>query len=119
MLWRIVRGLEISAAHHIEGHPKCGETHGHNYQLTVYFNFNGWIDFLDLKKLCDDVVNLYDHKDLGNRTLEELSKSIRENLISQFKERFKQRLKDIRIEIYETQEFGIIICGGRKHAESM
>jgi 6-pyruvoyl tetrahydropterin synthase/QueD family protein len=31
----ISREFWISAAHRIEGHPKCGRLHGHNYKVTI------------------------------------------------------------------------------------
>lgn len=32
----ISREYWFSAAHRIEGHPKCGRLHGHNYKVTVF-----------------------------------------------------------------------------------
>src|SRR3990172_331186 len=34
-MYKISRTYTFSAAHRIEGHPKCGRLHGHNYKVTV------------------------------------------------------------------------------------
>jgi len=64
----------IQCAHLIEGHPKCGEMHGHSYKVEVTLEgslvstndpdaFNGMlVDFGELKK----VIRRYDHKCLNN-----------------------------------------------------
>lgn len=35
-MFRVARTVEISAAHRLPGHPKCGKVHGHNYRITVW-----------------------------------------------------------------------------------
>ncbi len=64
----IERTYEISASHQLEGHPKCGRIHGHNYVITVSVMADihptlGWImDFGDLDKLVvKPVIDQMDH----------------------------------------------------------
>lgn len=33
--YSVARSYTFSAAHRLEGHPKCGRLHGHNYKVTV------------------------------------------------------------------------------------
>lgn len=57
----------FSAAHRIEGHPRCSRLHGHNY--VVKFEFTGPIqddgmvaDFSDLKELVKGPIDAMDHR---------------------------------------------------------
>lgn len=64
-----VGGVSFSAAHRIEGHPKCGRLHGHNYEVSVelqseLLNSKGMVqDFssvkADLKSLADGLDHHY------------------------------------------------------------
>jgi len=63
----------IDCAHHLPGHEKCGQMHGHTYQVDVSIegDHRGGmvIDFADLKRAVRDVLATYDHKD-WNEVLE-------------------------------------------------
>ena len=66
----------FSAAHRVEGHPKCGRLHGHNYKLVVTVgspahkalgignvdDMGFVIDFGILKPIIKKVVDSLDHK---------------------------------------------------------
>lgn len=66
----------FSSAHRVEGHPKCGRLHGHNYKLVVCIgrpahralaidttDEHGFVlDFGILKPIIKDVVDLVDHR---------------------------------------------------------
>ena len=94
---------EFAAAHIIAGHPKCGRTHGHNYSLLtkVYGQSEEWLDFEEIKKTVDQLVDSkYDHRDIGNMTCEHLARQIQEQLKNQFKSMVK-------IELWETGKFGV------------
>ena len=94
---------EFAAAHIIAGHPKCGRMHGHNYQLLVkvYGKSSEWLDFEDVKRTVDTLVDeRYDHRDVGNMTCERLAKQIQEELSIRFKTR-------VEIELWETGKFGV------------
>jgi len=56
----------FSAAHRIEGHPKCGRLHGHNYVVEAVFagpiTGMGYIaDFAELKAILKDITDSVDH----------------------------------------------------------
>ncbi|OGS49405.1 MAG: 6-carboxytetrahydropterin synthase QueD [Euryarchaeota archaeon RBG_16_68_13] len=63
----------IDCAHHLPGHEKCGNYHGHTYQVDVYIEGDpkgGMIlDFADLKKNVRAILGEYDHRD-WNESLE-------------------------------------------------
>jgi 6-pyruvoyl-tetrahydropterin synthase len=69
----------FESAHYIEGHPRCGNLHGHSYNLQVDFLGDGdkWKDFAELKQDVDGYIMLeLDHQNLGNKSAEEISKNI-------------------------------------------
>ena len=69
-MFSITYEMEFSAAHFLPGHPKCGKTHGHNFQVLVtleseQLNENGMVmDFAELKSFLEP--NLPDHKLLND-----------------------------------------------------
>ena len=94
---------EFAAAHIIAGHPKCGRQHGHNYTLLtkVYGNRDEWLDFEEIKRTVDGVIDeRYDHRDIGNMTCEKLAGQLQEQLSNLFHTRVK-------IELWETGKFGV------------
>ena len=99
----------FSAAHHIEGHSKCGETHGHNFVvwLTVSVTDSGKqieLDFDDLKIILDNICKNYDHKNIGNKSSEELVREISEKLKDKLK--FKE-VEKFKVGVYESENFGV------------
>jgi len=70
-MFEITRSYEISAAHRIPGHPKCGRFHGHNYTIEVTLmseelNLAGMImDFGELDEYLRPILNRYDHRYLA------------------------------------------------------
>jgi 6-pyruvoyl-tetrahydropterin synthase len=94
---------EFAAAHIIAGHLKCGRQHGHNYTLVakVYGSSDKWLDFEDIKRKVDGVVDeRYDHRDIGNMTCETLARQLQEQLSNLFQTR-------VEIELWETGKFGV------------
>ena len=64
---RITRSYTMSAAHRLEGHPKCGRLHGHNYKIEVSLTSaaleNGMVlDFGDLDKVVNRLLSDLDHR---------------------------------------------------------
>lgn len=65
---QISREYWFSASHRIEGHPKCGRLHGHNYKVTVYvaggIDVHGMVfDYGDLDKIVKPIIDeTLDHK---------------------------------------------------------
>lgn len=66
---KISREYHFCASHMLEGHPKCGRMHGHNYKVVVTL---GWIsdqaptamllDFGDMDKVINPIVDALDHR---------------------------------------------------------
>ena len=99
----------FSAAHYIKGHSKCGQAHGHNFTvwLTVSIKDTGKqieLDFDDLKKILDDIGSDYDHKNLGNRSSEDLIREISGKLDERLD--FKE-IEKFRVDIWESEDLGI------------
>jgi 6-pyruvoyltetrahydropterin/6-carboxytetrahydropterin synthase len=72
----ISREYHFSAAHRIEGHPKCGKLHGHNYKVIV--NLSGELDdhgmildYADLDRVVKPIINQCDHRYLVSQSNEE------------------------------------------------
>jgi 6-pyruvoyltetrahydropterin/6-carboxytetrahydropterin synthase len=66
-MWTITRDYWFSAAHRLEGHPKCGRLHGHNYKVVVELtgDIEGgrWImDFGDLDQIVKPIIASMDHR---------------------------------------------------------
>jgi len=56
----------IDSAHYLPGHEKCGKVHGHTYKIEVLIEGevqeNGMvIDFYDMKKGVNEILQEYDH----------------------------------------------------------
>jgi len=75
MVMIIFKKFTFDSAHflpHVPHTHKCRETHGHTYLLTVYIegglvNHLEWVmDFADLKKVIEPVIDSVDHKLLNN-----------------------------------------------------
>jgi len=83
-VFRVCKTVEISAAHRLPGHPKCGKTHGHNYRITVWaeaerLDCNGMV--VDFGKVSD-IVKQFDHTTikLNPSTAECLAKHLCEKI---------------------------------------
>lgn len=86
--WRTFSGekYQLHSAHKIPLVPRCSRTHGHTWKLKVKVGYDS-PEFVDFKEISDDILqilNLYDHENLGETTCEELAfklaKEISENL---------------------------------------
>ena len=67
MLVEVTEGFGFSAAHFVLGHKKCEYLHGHNWRvgLTVEGDEDERglvVDFLDLKRIMENICNAYDHR---------------------------------------------------------
>lgn len=66
-MYTVVKDYRFSSAHRLEGHPKCGRMHGHNYLLRVVFQSmhltDGMvIDFNDVGRIVEAAVGEMDHR---------------------------------------------------------
>lgn len=98
---RIVKAT-FDAAHFIRGHPKCGETHGHTYHLTVKFpgNIEVFVDFKELEGYVKKAIEPFDHHNMGHMTCEMLAKRIGDALYELYGE-------GIELTLFETPKFGV------------
>lgn len=68
MKWTIYRDYTFCAAHRLEGHPKCGRLHGHNYSVRVeliagQLGGESWImDYAQLDSIVKPIIDELDHR---------------------------------------------------------
>ncbi len=90
-------------AHTIKDHPKCGNIHGHSYNIILYIDGNDeiWLDFSDIKKNIDYIIdNIYDHKFHENMSAEQLASEIGQAVNYEYKYTGK-------LELFETSKYGV------------
>jgi len=115
----IYKSFTFDSAHFLpnvpEGH-KCKNMHGHTYQLTVFIDGKivepeGWvIDFADLKKHINPIINQLDHHCLND--LPGLENPTSENLSVWLWSKIKPLIPGLkRIELNETATSGVIYKG--------
>jgi len=72
MAHTISRDYSFSAAHQLEGHPKCGRIHGHNYKVTVAVRGalgNGMVmDYAVLDSIVKPLISEADHMYLASKS---------------------------------------------------
>lgn len=67
-MYTVARDFEFSAAHRVEGHPKCGRLHGHNYKVNVELDSeiipsDGMlVDYGILKEIVQPLIDAMDHR---------------------------------------------------------
>ena len=72
-MYNVKREFWFSAAHRVEGHPKCGRLHGHNYKVEVTLesatlNGDGMVmDFGLLDEIAKPIIDGMDHRYLVSR----------------------------------------------------
>jgi 6-pyruvoyltetrahydropterin/6-carboxytetrahydropterin synthase len=75
-MFTLTRSYDISAAHRLEGHPKCGRMHGHNYTVEVtlvseYLDDQGMLlDFGRLDQIAKPIIEELDHRYIVSQTNE-------------------------------------------------
>ncbi|MCW5764962.1 MAG: 6-carboxytetrahydropterin synthase QueD [Phycisphaeraceae bacterium] len=110
----VFREFRFEAAHwlpHVpEGH-KCRRMHGHGYRVVVHVTgspdpHTGWvIDFADIKRAVDPVIDSLDHRTLND--IPGLENSTCENLTRWLWARIKPALPGLsRIVVWETAHAG-------------
>ena len=64
-----ITGIGFCAAHRVEGHPKCGRLHGHNYEVSLalastHLDTQGFVaDFGDVKRIVKEFIDdKWDHR---------------------------------------------------------
>lgn len=92
----------VDCAHHLPGHPKCGQLHGHTYQVDVAVEGDHQggmlLDFADLKKTVRDVLAEYDHRDWNSF----LKYPTVENICELIQGRLKEKMNfSFRVRVWE------------------
>lgn len=115
----IYKSFTFDSAHFLpnvpEGH-KCKNMHGHTYKLTVFIHGKiaepeGWvIDFSDLKKYINPIIDQLDHHCLND--LNGLENPTSENLSVWLWNRIKPLIPGLnKIELNETATSGVVYEG--------
>lgn len=103
----------FSSAHQLRGYKgKCENLHGHNYKIEIFArgeelnNIGLLIDFGDLKRAADEIVNYLDHRNINELPPfdEELNPSA-ENLAKYICEYIASRVDDDRVQVYKVRCF--------------
>lgn len=115
----IYKQFTFDAAHYLPNVPenhKCRRVHGHTYHLTLFFEGNidadlGWIiDFSDIKKNVNPILNLVDHHFLNE--VEGLQNPTCERISIWLWNKIKPLIPQLkRIELKETPSSGAIYDG--------
>ena len=71
-MYNITRRYTFSAAHRLEGHPKCGRLHGHNYVVEVALDCDVLedsmiIDYGAMDEIIKPIVDAFDHRYIVSR----------------------------------------------------
>jgi 6-pyruvoyltetrahydropterin/6-carboxytetrahydropterin synthase len=104
-MFYIEKTIEIAAAHQHKGTVKCGNLHGHNYNITIYCKsdeldeYGFVVDFCILKSLINDKM---DHKFLNDvfdfsPTAENIAKWIVDNVPKCYKAKVSETSNNIAI----------------------
>jgi 6-pyruvoyltetrahydropterin/6-carboxytetrahydropterin synthase len=92
-MYKIFKKFEFASAHQLEGHPKCGKLHGHNYTCEIRIESDlltpqyGFVfDFGGFK----EIANKYDHS--GN-IINISSENLAQNIADEVKEKMLKEFK--------------------------
>lgn len=123
MNWLVSKEFSFEAAHslpHLPASHKCHHLHGHSYKLVVVCESNElqvnrfWVvDYADISKAVDPLVELVDHKNL-NKVLN--CPTTAEKIAQWFFMRLRKILPVTAIEIYETEKTKVIYRPKRESA---
>lgn len=120
-MYKISVQKKFSASHIIKNYPsECGRLHGHNWNVKVIVkakelnDFGMAIDFKELSKILNDVIEKLDHYHLNDIPPFNEIQPTAENLAKFFYDELKSKLaqyKNIEIdsvEIWETEKYSAI-----------
>lgn len=110
-MFEVMIERNFSSAHQLRGYNgKCENLHGHNYKVEIFArgqeldNIGLLIDFGDLKRAADEIVNYLDHRNINELPPfdEELNPSA-ENMARYFLERIGEQVGDERVRVYKVR----------------
>ncbi len=119
-MYRLTVKRRFSAAHHLRDYAgKCAQLHGHNYNVEITVEGDKLdavgmlIDFGELKAVCDQVLDRYDHAYLNELPEFAQANVTSENLGAIIFERVAELLADFEVrlfevKLYETEDSAII-----------
>lgn len=108
----------FDAAHFLREYKgKCANVHGHRWKVEITLQgreldeLGILIDFMDVKTMLKEVLNIFDHKmvndippfDNLNPTAENLSKFIYDEMVEKLKDRIGTHIKIKRVTIWESE----------------
>ncbi len=112
-MFEVMIERNFSSAHQLRGYQgKCENLHGHNYKVEIFVrgseldNIGLLVDFGDVKKAADEIVNYLDHRNINELPPfdEELNPSA-ENLARYFLEQVSESIGDERVKVYKVRVF--------------
>ena len=116
---QVFKKFTFDSAHFLPNVPaghKCKEVHGHTYRLTVFVedqlkeNLEWVIDFADLKRAINPIINILGHKLINN--IEGLENPTCERIAIWLWDKIKAEIPALsRIELNETPTSGVIYEG--------
>ena len=110
-MYEVMIERNFSSAHQLRNYNgKCENLHGHNYKVEIFArgseldNIGLLVDFGDLKRAADEIVNYLDHRNINDLPPfdEELNPSA-ENLARYFLERVGEAVGDERVQVYKVK----------------
>lgn len=104
--------ITFSAAHHIEGHYKCGNPHGHNYRacVKIFEPTPMEIDLDELKAVLKKKVHdVFDHTYL-NRSFCKINEGKDCEMASVTSEDLAKYIYEVYREIYPDREMTVRVC---------
>lgn len=108
----------FDAAHFLREYKgKCANVHGHRWKVEITLQgqkldeLGILIDFMDVKSMLKEVLNIFDHKmvndippfDKLNPTAENLSRFIYDEMAEKLKDRIGTHIKIARVTIWESE----------------
>ncbi len=108
--------LEFSAAHTIRGYDGiCSRPHGHNWKVIVQASceeldtLGMGIDFFALQKATQEIIDVYDHRDMNEippfDTLNPTSENIARFFFDEVGKKLKAPVQVDSVTIYETDAY--------------
>jgi len=108
----------FSGAHRLKGYKgKCESLHGHNWDVEAFIGTKKLdtgglsMDFKDLKKKLNEVLDTLDHRDLNGIVFFKKENPSAENIAKYIYEHLEKALKDIpqkvslkRVSVWETKD---------------